>query len=124
GEAGGGLSSTLGVEAVLQAIAMRANQLTGTAGCVIWEYDKPHEEFRLRVSHYADDTDAAVLPARGGVTTIPRGQGLTTHVMEERRSRQSPDISVEGAYERPVRKTLSTPGARARLAVPVANEAA
>src|SRR5262249_24297742 len=122
GEAGGGLSSTLGVEAVLQAIAMRANQLTGTAGCVIWEYDKPHEEFRLRVSHYADDTDAAVLPARGGVTTIPRGQGLTTHVMEERRPVEIPDISVEGAYESPVRKPLIDAGHRALLGVPLLSE--
>src|SRR5215510_7767008 len=122
GEVGRALSSTLDLEAVLQTIVMRANQLTGTAGCVIWEYDKPHEEFRLRVSHYADDTDAAVLPARGGVTTIPRGQGLTTHVMEERRPVQIPDISVEGAYESPVRKPLIDAGHRALLGVPLLSE--
>ncbi|HKF68671.1 MAG TPA: GAF domain-containing protein, partial [Vicinamibacterales bacterium] len=101
GEVGRALSSTLNLEAVLLTIVTRATQLTETAGCVIWEYDKPREEFRLRVSHYADNADAAILPARGGVTTIPRGQGLTTQVMEERQAVQMPDITVEGAYESP-----------------------
>jgi two-component system, NtrC family, sensor kinase len=78
GEVGRALSSTLNLEAVLQTNAKRATQLTETAGCVIWEYDKPREEFRLRMSHYTDDSDAAILPARGGVTTISKGQGLTT----------------------------------------------
>jgi GAF domain-containing protein len=122
GEVGRALSSTLNLEVVLQTIVTRANQLTGTAGCVIWEYDKPRDEFRLRVSHYAYDTDAATLPARGGVTTIPRGQGLTTQVMEERRAVQIPDITVEGAYESPVRKPLIDAGHRALLGVPLLSE--
>ena len=122
GEVGRALSSTLNLEAVLQTIVTRANQLTGTAGCVIWEYDKPREEFRLLVSHYADDTDAAILPARGGVTTIPKGQGLTTQVMEERQAVQVPDITVAGAYESPVRKPLVDAGHRALLGVPLLSE--
>jgi len=91
---------------VLLTIVTRATQLTETAGCVIWEYDKPREEFRLRVSHYADNADAAIFPARGGMTTIRRGRGLTTQVMEERQAVQIPDITVEGAYESPVRMPL------------------
>src|SRR5262249_54046422 len=75
GDVGRALSSTLDLEAVLQTIVTRATQLTGTAGCVMWEYDQRSEEFRLRASHYAEGTDSAILPARGGVTTIPRGQG-------------------------------------------------
>jgi GAF domain-containing protein len=122
GEVGRALSSTLNLEVVLQIIVTRASQLTGTAGCVIWEYDKPREEFRLRVSHYADDTDAAILPTSGGVTTIPRGQGLTTQVMEERQAVQIPDITVEGAYESPVRKPLIDAGHRALLGVPLLSE--
>src|SRR5206468_8317622 len=55
GEVSRALSSTLNLETVLQTIVARANQLTGTAGCTIWEYDEPREEFRLRVSHYADE---------------------------------------------------------------------
>jgi signal transduction histidine kinase len=122
GDVGRALSSTLNLEAVLQTIVTRATQLTETAGCVIWEYDRPREEFRLRVSHYADDTDAAILPAPGGVTTIPRGQGLTTQVMEERQAVQIPDITAEGAYESPVRTPLIDAGHRALLGVPLLSE--
>jgi signal transduction histidine kinase len=118
-EVGRALSSTLNLEVVLQTIVTRANQLTGTAGCVIWEYDERREEFRLRMSHYADDADAATLPARGGVTTVPKGQGLTTKVLEERQAVQIPDITVEGAYEGPVRKPLIDAGHRALLGVPL-----
>jgi GAF domain-containing protein len=122
GEVGRAVSSTLDVEAVLQTIVMRANQLAGTAGCVIWEYDEPREEFRLRASHYADERDAAALPAPGGVTTVPKGQGLTTRVMELRQPVQIPDIAVEGTYESPVRNALMDAGHRALLGVPLVSE--
>jgi len=122
GDVGRALSSTLDLEAVLQTIVTRAVQLAGTAGCVIWEYDKARREFRLRVSHYVEDTDSAILPARGGVTTIPRGQGLTTQVMEEQEAVQIPDITIEGAYESPVRKPLIDAGHRALLGVPLLSE--
>ena len=61
GDVGRVLSSTLDLETVLQTIVTRANQLAGTAGCTIWEYDEPHEEFRLRASDYSDEDDAALL---------------------------------------------------------------
>jgi GAF domain-containing protein len=122
GEVGRAVSSTLDVETVLQTIVMRANQLAGTAGCVIWEYDEPHAEFRLRASHYADERDAAILPAPGGVTTIPKGQGLTTRVMELRQPVQIPDIAVEGTYESTVRNALIDAGHRALLGVPLMSE--
>src|SRR4029434_6409284 len=122
GDVGRALSSTLNLEAVLQTIVTRATQLTEAAGCVIWEYDRPREKFRLRVSHYTDDSDAQRLPARGGVTTIPRGQGLTTQVMEERQAVQIPDITIEGAYDSPVRKPLIDAGHRALLGVPLLSE--
>jgi GAF domain-containing protein len=122
GEVGRAVSSTLDVETVLQTIVMRANQLAGTAGCNIWEYDELREEFRLRASHYADERDAAILPAPGGVTTIPKGQGLTTRVMELRQPVQIPDIAVEGTYESPVRHALIDAGHRALLGVPLMSE--
>ena len=122
GEVSRAVSSTLEVETVLQTIVTRANQLAGTAGCVIWEYDEPREEFRLRASHYTDERDAGSLPAPGGVTTIPKGQGLTTRVMELRQPVQLPDIAVEGAYESPVRNALIDAGHRALLGVPLVSE--
>jgi GAF domain-containing protein len=122
GDVGRALSSTLDLETVLQTIVTRANQLAGTAGCVIWEYDAPHEAFRLRASHYADARDAAVLPAPGGVTTVPRGQGLTTRVMELRQPVQITDIAVAGAYESPVRQAMTNAGHRALLGLPLLRE--
>jgi GAF domain-containing protein len=121
-EVGHALSSTLDLEAVLQTIVTRANQLAGTAGCTIWEYDEAHEEFRLRVSHYADERDAATLPATGGATTIPRGQGVTTQVVEQRQPVQIPDIAVEGTYDSPIRRPLVEAGQRALLGVPLLSE--
>src|SRR3989454_2804702 len=122
GEVSRALSSTLNLETVLQTIVARANQLTGTAGCTIWEYDEPREEFRLRVSHYADEADAVLLPALGRVTTIRRGEGVTTQVMERRQPVQIHDITVEGVYESPIRRPLIQAGHRALLRVPLLRE--
>jgi len=117
------LSSTLDLETVLQTIVERANQLTGTAGCTLWEYDEARREFELRVSHYTDARDAPVLPTVGGVTVIPRGQGLmTTRVMELRQPVQIHDIAVEGAYDSPVRRPLIEAGHRSLLGVPLLSE--
>ncbi|PYR44761.1 MAG: hypothetical protein DMF89_26960 [Acidobacteria bacterium] len=106
GEVGQALSSTLNLEVVLNTIVARANELTGTAGCTIWEYDAVREEFRLRVSHYADEADAVLLEALGRVTTIRKGQGVTT----------------QGAYESPIRGPLIEAGHRALLGVPLLRE--
>ncbi len=119
GDVSRALSSTLDLETVLQTIVTRANQLTGTAGCTIWEYDEAREEFRLRVSHYADEADTAVLQAPGRVTTIRKGQGVTTQVVERRQPVQIADIAVEGAYESPIRRSLIEVGHHALLAVPL-----
>jgi len=116
------LSSTLDLETVLQTIVIRANQLTGTAGCTIWEYDEAREEFQLRVSHYADAADAAVLQALGRMTTIRKGQGVTTQVIERRQPVQIRDIAAAGAYESPIRQPLIEAGHRALLGVPLLSE--
>ena len=122
GDVGRALSSTLDLETVLQTIVTRANQLTGTAGCTIWEYDEAREEFRLRASHYADEADAALLQAPGRVTTIHRGQGVTSQVMERRQPVQIRDIAAEGAYESPIRQPLIEAGHHALLGVPLLSE--
>src|SRR5206468_10008288 len=110
------------LETVLQTIVTRANQLTGTAGCTIWEYDEARAEFRLRASHYADEGDAVLLQAPGRVTTIPRGQGVTTRVMEQRQPVQIHDITTARDYESPIRRPLVEAGHRALLAVPLLSE--
>jgi signal transduction histidine kinase len=116
------LSSTLNLETVLRTIVRRTNQLAGTAGCSIWEYDEARQEFRLRVSHYAEESDQAALQALGRVTVIPRGQGVTTRVIELRQPVQIHDIAVGGAYESPIRRPLIEAGHRALLGVPLLRE--
>jgi two-component system, NtrC family, sensor kinase len=122
GEVGHALSSTLDLETVLQTIVLRANELAGTAGCTIWEYDEAGEEFRLRASHYADEGDAALLQTPGRVMTIPKGQGVTTRVMERRQPVQIHDITTARDYESPIRRPLVEAGHRALLGVPLLSE--
>jgi two-component system, NtrC family, sensor kinase len=45
GDVGRAVSSTLDLETVLDTIVKRANELAGTDGCTIWEYDRAAEEF-------------------------------------------------------------------------------
>ncbi len=47
GEVGQALSSTLDLETVLNTIVARANQLAGTDGCSVWEYDERTEDVQL-----------------------------------------------------------------------------
>jgi signal transduction histidine kinase len=122
GEVGRALSSTLDLETVLQTIVLRANELAGTAGCTIWEYDEAREQFRLRVSHYTDESDTALLQALGQMATIPKGPGVTTQVVERRQPVQIPDITAAGAYEHPIRGPLIEGGHRALLGVPLLSE--
>jgi hypothetical protein len=60
------------------------------------EYDEAREEFGLRVSHYAEESDAAALGAPDRVPTIRKGQGVTTRVVELRQGVQIPDITAGG----------------------------
>jgi signal transduction histidine kinase len=122
GEVSRALSSTLDLETVLQTIVLRANELAGTAGCTIWEYDEAREQFRLRVSHYTDESDTALLQALGQMATIPKGPGVTTQVVERRQPVQIPDITAAGAYEHPIRGPLIEAGHRALLGVPLLSE--
>ena len=122
GEVSRALSSTLDLETVLQAIVLRANELAGTAGCTIWEYDQAGEEFRLRASNYPDEADAVALQGVDRVTIIRKGVGVTTQVMERRQPVQVDDIAVEGAEENPIRRRLIDAGHHALLGVPLLSE--
>jgi signal transduction histidine kinase len=122
GEVGRALSSTLHLETILRTIVVRANQLAGTDGCSIYEYDEAAEVFRLRASD-ADPREMATLDLTGRTTPIPRGQGLVSRAAELRQPVQVPDIAVEGAYESPMREPLLRYGYRAILTVPLILEA-
>jgi len=119
GEVSRALSSTLDLETVLNTIVARANQLAGTATCSIYEYDETVEVFRLRASSYADPEEFATLDPIGRATPIPKGQGMASRAAALRQPVQVPDITVEGAYESPIRGPLLHAGYRALLTVPL-----
>jgi signal transduction histidine kinase len=122
GEVGRAVSSTLDLDTVLDTIVTRANQLAGTDGCSILEYDEAAELFRLRASRYADPREAAALDPIARATPIPKGQGVAGRAALHREAVHIPDIAVEGAYESPVRAPLLQAGYRALLGVPLLRE--
>src|SRR5882724_4693248 len=122
GEIGQAVSSTLDVETVLQTIVSRANQLAGTDGCTLWEYDETAEEFRRRARSFADEREAAVLDSLGRDRAVPKGQGLGSRAVLLREPVQIPDIMIDGVYESPARTPLLQAGHRALLAVPLLRE--
>jgi signal transduction histidine kinase len=122
GEVGRAVSSTLDLDTVLDTIVTRANQLAGTDGCSIFEYDEAAEAFRLRASRYADPREAAALDPIARATPIPKGQGLAGRAALRREPVHIPDIAVAGAYDSPVRAPLLQAGYRALLGVPLLRE--
>ena len=122
GEVSRAVSSTLDLDTVLNTIVTRANELAGTDGCSIFEYDEAVEVFRLRASRYADPREAATLDPIARATAIPKGQGLAGRAALHREAVHIPDIAVEGAYESPMRAPLLQAGYRALLGVPLLRE--
>jgi GAF domain-containing protein len=119
GEVSRALSSTLDLDTLLNTIVARANQLAGTDGGSIYEFDEATEVFRLRASSYADAREAAVLDPIGRATPIPKGHGLAGRAALLRTPVHIPDIAGEGAYESPMREPLLQAGFRALLGVPL-----
>ena len=109
GEVGRAVSSTLDLDTVLDTIVTRANQLAGTDGCSIFEYDEAAEAFRLRASRFADPQEAAILDPIARATPIPKGQGLAGRAALRREPVHIPDIAVAGAYDSPLR-SAAPPG--------------
>ena len=122
GEVGRAVSSTLDLDTVLDTIVTRANQLAGTDGCSIFEYDEAAEAFRLRASRFADPREAAMLDPIARATPIPKGQGLAGRAALRREPVHVPDIAVAGAYDSPLRAPLLQAGYRALLGVPLLHE--
>ena len=112
------LSSTLELDAVLQTIVTRANQLAGTDACSVFEYDEATEAFHLRATNNLDEevvTIARQTPTR-------KGEGVQGRMALTRQPVQVPDIGEEDAYRGPLRDVLLRTGTRAVLAVPMLRE--
>jgi GAF domain-containing protein/DNA-binding response OmpR family regulator/anti-sigma regulatory factor (Ser/Thr protein kinase) len=118
GEVSQALSSTLDVETVLNTIVSRANQLAGTDGCSVYEYDERTEEFNFRATNNLDEEVIEVSRR----TPIRRGEGNMGRMAVTREPVQIPDIGQEGAYRGPLRDVLLRTGNRALLAIPLLRE--
>jgi signal transduction histidine kinase len=112
------LSSTLDLDAVLQTIVSRANQLAGTDACSVFEYDEAAEAFHLRATNNLDEE--VVLLARQ--TPIRKGEGVQGRMAVTHQPVQVPDIANEDAYRGPLRDILLRTGTRAVLAIPMLRE--
>jgi signal transduction histidine kinase len=118
GDVGQAVSSTLELETVLDTIVSRANQLSGTDGGAVWEYDEERGTFHLRVAHRLDEE--LVQAYRASPTRL--NQGVVGRAGAERVPVQIPDVLEAGAYEERFRTLAGRAGIRALLAVPLVRE--
>jgi signal transduction histidine kinase len=117
-EVGQAVSSTLDLDAVLQAIVTRASQLAGSRGCSIWEYDEQAEVFHLRATTILDAEIAAILRSAG----LGKGVGAIGRAALTRAPVEIPDVSAAGAYEGPLREALIRAGGGSVLTIPLLHE--
>jgi signal transduction histidine kinase len=118
GDVSRALSSTLDLDAILQTIVTRANQLAGTDACSVFEYDEATEAFHLRATNNLDD-EVVALARR---TPVRKGEGVQGRMAVTLQPVQVPDIAEEDAYHGPLRDILLRTGTRAVLAVPMLRE--
>jgi signal transduction histidine kinase len=118
GEVGQAVSSTLDPETVLTTIVSRADQLSGTDGGAIYEFDEVTQALHLRATHRFDEELVDVLRAR----PIGLGEGATGRAAQTREPVQIADILEEPSYQGPLREILPRKGFRAVLAVPLLRE--
>jgi signal transduction histidine kinase len=117
-EVGQAVSSTLDLDAVLQAIVTRAAQLAGTRGCSIWEYDEGREVFTLRATTIEDDEIERILRSAG----IRKGEGAIGRAALTKAPVQIPDVGAAGAYEGRLRDALLRAGGGSVLTLPLLHE--
>jgi signal transduction histidine kinase len=118
GEVGQAVSSTLDIQTVLTTIVSRADQLSGTDGGAIYEYDEVTDAFHLRATHrFEEDLVEALL-----ANPLRPGQGAVGQAAVTREPVQIPDILEPGAYTGPLLEYTVRAGIRAVLAVPLLQE--
>jgi signal transduction histidine kinase len=119
GAVGQAVNSTLDLQQVLTTIVSHADELSGTDGGVIYEYDESAEEFHLRATRkYSAELIEALRAA-----PIHLGEGAMGRAGLAREPAQVPDILEESAYSGRLRDLLTQFGYRAVLAVPLLREA-
>jgi GAF domain-containing protein/CheY-like chemotaxis protein len=118
GEVGRAVSSTLDLETVLATVVARANQLSGTEGGAVYEYDEEQAQFHLHVARGLEDEVVEQLR----VMPIRRGEGAIGRLAVTRAPVQIADILDERVYQSRLRQVLARHGHRALLAVPLLRE--
>src|SRR5262249_5217025 len=91
GDVGRAVSSTLELDAILQTIVTRANQLAGADSCSVFEYEEATEAFNLRASNNLDE-DVVALARQ---TPTRKGEGVQGRMAITRQPVQVPDIAQE-----------------------------
>jgi signal transduction histidine kinase len=116
GEVGQAVSSTLDLQTVLSTIVRHAVQLSGTSCGIIFDYDEPTQEFRVRASHKMEEELVEVYRA----TPLRLGEGSTGGAAATRASIQVVDLLDERQprYTR-IRSLLARLGYQSLLAVPI-----
>jgi signal transduction histidine kinase len=115
GEVGRAVSSTLDLETVLTTIVSRADQLSGTDGGAIYEYDETTERLHLRATRKLEEELVEVLRSM----PLRMGEGAVGRAAATREPVQIPDILEEGTYPGRLRELVNQAGLRALLAVPL-----
>jgi signal transduction histidine kinase len=118
GEVGRTISSTLDFDRVLETIVSRANELAGTDGGAIFEFDEPTRRFHLRATDKFPEGFVAGLRT----TAVAYGEGAVGRAAAERQPVQIGDVTDAAAYGGPVRDLLLAAGYRSLLAVPLIAE--
>jgi signal transduction histidine kinase len=116
GEVGQAVSSTLDLQTVLSTIVRHAVQLSGTSCGIIFDYDEPTQEFRVRASHKMEEELVEVYR----VTPLRLGQGSTGVAAATRAPVQVVNLLDERQprYTR-IRSLLARLGYHSLLAVPI-----
>jgi signal transduction histidine kinase/HAMP domain-containing protein len=118
GEVSRVISSTLDLDRVLETIVSRANELAGTDGGAIFEFDEPTRRFHLRATDKFPEGFVAGLRA----SAVAYGEGAVGRAAAERQPVQIGDVTDTAAYGGPVRDLLLAAGYRSLLAVPLLSE--
>jgi len=119
GEVSQAVSSTLNLETVLTTSVVRAVQLSGTTGGVVYEYDETTQAFHPRVTHQMGEELVEAVRA----TPIRLGEGAIGQAAVARAPVQVPNTLDEREYGTTrLRPILARLGYRSLLAVPFLRE--
>jgi GAF domain-containing protein len=112
------VNSTLDLEKVLETIAARAMQLSGSSAGAVYEFDEESQSLRLRATHgVAEDIVEAML-----AKSLRLGEGVNGRAALERVPVQVDDIRTTNAYSGDLRTILDKSQLRAVLVVPMLRE--